>query len=71
MSTITKYKIIQFIEACEEYPLTEELVQEFCDLMFPYKATTFIEALLELIDEAKILYDSENQTWAVLKGAAK
>ena len=62
-----KDKIIEFIEAHEEYPLTEELVQQFCDLMFPYKASRFITALLELIDEGKIFYDSEDETWGVLK----
>ena len=59
-----KDKIIEFIEACEDYPETEDLVQEFCKLMFPSRAIQLMTDLLELIDEGRILYDSEDQTWA-------
>ena len=62
-----KDEIIKFIEDAEEYPLTEDLVKRFCELMFPYKASRFIKALVELIDEAKIFYDPEDESWGVLK----
>ena len=61
-----KDKIIEFILACEDYPETEELVDEFCQLMFPKRAIQLMKELLELIDEGRIFYDSEDETWAVL-----
>ena len=62
-----KDRIIEFIEACEEYPETLDLVSEICDLVMPLTASRFINALLELIDEGKIFYDPEDETWEVLK----
>ena len=71
-----KDKIIEFIEGSKEYPTTGDLIKKFCPFTFPIKRAELITKrliyqnllinLLELIDEVKIFYDSENQTWAVL-----
>lgn len=62
-----KAEIIKFILDSEEYPLTEDLIIRFCDIFFPYKVSRFITALLELIDEGKIFYDSKDETWGVAR----
>jgi len=60
-----KNRIIKFIEDSEDYPTMKELLDEF--LLYSGSDIHFLRSMLELQNDATILYDEKHDSWLRLR----